>query len=236
MAQHPIYATRTAVERPPLVPATTALLLVDLQRYVADPEYGFGRRAREAGVLHEMDGYYQAIQALLPRVQRLLEACRRHGIEVIYARIEAATDDGRDAMLRYRLQGMVIPKGSPEAEILDEVAPLPGEIVLSKTTSSAFNSTRLEQILHARGIERLIVAGVATHACVELTVRDAADLGFWIDWVGDACTAATPELHEATLERNQGGLVDVTSTEAILGLITATGSAAEGDPDGPRNG
>jgi len=219
MTAHPIYSTRRSFDRPVLDPSTTALLLVDLQRYVADPEYGYGRKAKDAGVFDEIRAYYESIDAILPRIQQLLAACRSARMEVVYARIEAQTDDGRDASLRYRLSQMVIPKGSPEAEILPAVAPQPGEIVLSKTTSSVFNSTRIAGILHTLGVDRLIVAGIATHACVELSVRDAADLGFWVDWVGDACTAALPELHEDALRRNQGGLIDVTTTEEIVRLI-----------------
>lgn len=219
MLRHPVYSSRRPIPEPAFNPRLTALLIVDVQRFVADPDFGFGRMAREAGSFEQMASYYERIRAILPRIRALQEACRGRGMEVIFTRIEALTRDGRDVIPGYRLSGLVIPKDSPEAEVLPEVAPAGDEIVLSKTSSGPFNSTPLDQVLRNLGIARLIVAGIATHACVELTARDADDRGYWVYLAADACTAATEDLHAGALARMDKGLIKIKTTQELLALI-----------------
>lgn len=77
--------------------------------------------------------------------------------------------------------------------------PLPGEIVISKTSSSAFNSTAIDQMLPNLGIQYLIACGVVTNGCVDLTVRDAADRNYRVIVAHDACAAMSPQIHQAAL-------------------------------------
>jgi len=95
--------------------------------------------------------------------------------------------------------GMNAAPGSHEAQFLPEVAPEESEIVLTKTTSSAFNGTALDRVLRALGVCNLIVCGVFTSNCVESTVRDGADLGYSCLVVEDACGALLEEMHLASI-------------------------------------
>jgi nicotinamidase-related amidase len=219
--KHPIYANRRPIPEPPLVASTTALLIVDVQRYVADPDYGYGSVARANGTFRQMAGYYSRIRRILPRIHALQEACRAKGIEVMFTRIEALTRDGRESTPGYRLSRLLVPRDSPEAEILPAIAPADDEIILRKTSSSAFNSTPVDQVLRNLGIRLLIVAGIATHACVELTVRDADDRGYWVYVVADASTAATVGLHRNALVRMSKGLVRIKTSDEVIALLAA---------------
>jgi nicotinamidase-related amidase len=79
--------------------------------------------------------------------------------------------------------------GTPGAEIDDRVAPAGGEPVIVKQHPNAFRATSLEQLLREQGISELVVGGMMTSMCVDASVRAAADLGFAITVVGDACAA-----------------------------------------------
>lgn len=72
------------------------------------------------------------------------------------------------------------------------------------------------------GIEHLLITGIVTNGCVELTARDAADRGYWVTLVSDGCAASTPELHANALERmTDGGLIAAKTTEEVLAMIAA---------------
>ena len=91
------------------------------------------------------------------------------------------------------------PIGDPSWQFEDSVAPLPGEIVLNKTSSGPLASTKLDQILHNMGINSLIVCGLTTAVCVTQTARETADRGFRVVVVDDACTEMSEEMHRAAL-------------------------------------
>ena len=77
--------------------------------------------------------------------------------------------------------------GTKGAEVHEAVKPLGGESVIEKNFPNSFRGTRLEQTLKESGIKNLVVAGMMTHMCVDATVRHAADLGYKITLLGDAC-------------------------------------------------
>jgi ureidoacrylate peracid hydrolase len=160
----------------PLVPAQSALLLIDVQNFGAHRQGGEFAGLSEA----ELDaryGYYfaQLESVALPNMQRLQAACRAAGIEVIYTVIESLTRDGRDRSLDYKITGFHVPKGSWDAKVLDGIAPGDDEIVLPKTSSSVFISTNIDYVLRNLGVRQLAVAGLVTDQCIESAVRDACD-------------------------------------------------------------
>jgi nicotinamidase-related amidase len=93
-----------------------------------------------------------------------------------------------------------MPKSSPESQIVPAVAPLPGEIVVTKTTDSALTGTNLRLVLGNLGIRNVVVTGIYTDQCVSSTVRSLADESFNVIVVEDCCAAGTDELHTKELE------------------------------------
>jgi ureidoacrylate peracid hydrolase len=150
------------------------------------------------------------------------------GSEVIHIRIAYRTPDGRDGRQRLlggtNIQTPFVPR---DYDVLDEIAPLPSEIVLDKTSVSAFNSTTIDQILRNLGVDRVWVTGMVTEACVELTARDAADRGYLVTLVEDCCASSTHAAHnEAVLRMGDGGIIKVHSSHELVAQLAATSAIA----------
>ena len=165
----------------PIVKGRAALLIVDVQNGTFGPA-----QAKSKPEFHAL-----ASTRVIPNIRRLLEAFRRARLEVIYTVIENLTQDGRDRSLDYKLSGFNIAKGSWEARVVEDIAPQEDEIVLPKTSSSAFNSTNLDYLLRNIGIEDVFVAGFLTDQCIDHVVKDGADRGYYMTCVHDACAAET---------------------------------------------
>lgn len=192
-----------------------ALLMIDLQKLCAAPGIGvFGKYERAA----EASSYYfdSLEQTVLPNARRLLATFRESGLEVIHTRIQSLTPDGRDRSPGHKRLGLHAAPGSREAEFLEPVRPIDGEIVIGKTASGVFSSTNLEYVLRNLGIRALFVAGVYTNECVSTTVRDGSDLGFHMTLIQDACTTVTPELQSATLRTLRDRYARVMRTGAVV--------------------
>jgi nicotinamidase-related amidase len=139
---------------------------------------------------------YQArAQALVPRLARLLEAARSAGIPIIYT-----TDAHRPGDAELRKWPPHSMEGTPQAEIVSAVAPMPGDVVLGKQTYSAFQSSELDRALRERGITTLYITGLHTDCCARHTSGDAFQLGYDLVWVTDALDAFTEDAHRAGLE------------------------------------
>jgi ureidoacrylate peracid hydrolase len=188
----------------PLAPGRSALLMVDFQRYCCARDGGAFTDLAERWPEARKTSYFAQLEGeTLPNAAALAAACRAAGIEVLYCTIEALTRDGRDRGLDHKLSNFLIPKGSPEGEVVEAVAPAEDEIVLKKTASGVFASTNLDYLLRSLGAEDLAVAGVFTDQCVESAVRAAADLGYRVTLAGDACCGTSPEAHAHTLQAMQ---------------------------------
>lgn len=185
---------------PDLARDNTALLCIDVQYMDAHPDYGLGARAKALGLEDKLSYYWSRLDELaLPNMQRVLAAARKAGIEVIHVRVASQTADGRDSTLRYKALGLKTPYNTKDAEILPEVAPGEDEIVVSKVTSSVFNSTNIDRLLRNLGIKNLILMGVVTNGCVESSVRSAAELDYGTIVVEDATATYAPQLQEHSI-------------------------------------
>ncbi|MCZ7569781.1 MAG: cysteine hydrolase [Ardenticatenaceae bacterium] len=205
-----------------LVPERSAVLVVDMQYYDAHRAWGIGRDAREQGHAEEYRDYFERLETIVvPNLQRLLDAARRAGSQVIYVRIMAASPDGRDISRQHRDLGILVPPGAREADILDEIAPHEGELVLSKTAGGVFNSTAIDQVLRNLGIDTLIVTGVVTNGCVETAVRDASDRSYKIFVVEDCCAALTEKEHSHAIWLFGKWYANVLSTAELIERLRA---------------
>ncbi len=194
----------------------TALLIIDMQYLDAHPKHGIGAKAREAGIGEVFDYYWRAVEGAINNQQLLLGAARAVGLNVIYTRIATQTNDARDVGRQHRYVGLTVPKGAKEAEILAEIAPAVDDIVLSKTSSSPFNSTAIDPLLRNLGVDTLLVCGVVTNGCVEGAIRDASDLGYDVIMIPDACAAVTPELHAAAITNLKNGFCNCRDTHIVV--------------------
>jgi len=198
----------------------SALLVVDLQR-------GFCERPlAESLDFAASEHFWKRLDDhVLPNAARLVEAARQAGVEVIYTVIEALTLDGRDRSLDHKRCDFLVPKGSPGAEVMPALAPVGDEIVVPKSASGIFNATNIEYLLRNLGVERLAIFGVYTNQCVESAVRDAADRGFLVTMVADACATKSAEQESASLAVLQG-YARIADTTALLDELSARGVTA----------
>ena len=194
----------------PLAPRSTAILVIDVQNGI----WNQAERAKRPYF------YETARDVVIPNLQRLIAAARAGGAEVVYTVIESLTADGRDRSLDYKLSGFHFAKGSHEAGVLDAIRPRENEIVLPKTSSSAFNSTNLDYVLTNLGIETLVVTGFLTDQCVDHTVKDGADRGYRVVVADDACTTNSAQRHAGALAAF-AGYCRTTTTETVCTELLA---------------
>ncbi|MGE6786197.1 isochorismatase family cysteine hydrolase [Ensifer adhaerens] len=197
----------------------TSLLFVDMQRIWCEPNL-------DPTHPQDADSYYhrRLRQTVIPNQVRILEAARKAGCEVLHTIIESLTLDGRDRSLDHKLSDMHVPKGSPEGQVIPELAPIDNEIVLPKTSSGVFNSTNIDYILRNLNTRYLIIAGVITDQCVDMAVRDAADRGYLVTVVNDACATYSEQRHEAAL-RAYAGYCWTTDTDTVVSRLAGLSQA-----------
>lgn len=207
-------------------PATTALVLIDVQRHVLDPAKHPPRS----------EFYRRAETVVLPTLARLLDALRSRGVEIVHTVIESLTADGRDRGLDYKLSGFDIARGAPGAEIDPAVVPAGDEIVLPKTSACLFNSTNAAWLLRNMGVTDLVCAGFLTDQCVEQTVKRGCSEGFRAWCVTDGCAADTDLAHERALGRigEFGALVACDELVALLDAESADRPALSAADPAPR--
>ncbi|MBR2835222.1 MAG: cysteine hydrolase [Coriobacteriales bacterium] len=201
-------------------PASTALLVVDMQYvFVTRPQID-NPTPQDLKRAELWEQYYQAIDSfVIPNNKKILEAFRARSMDVAFARIAALTPSGRDRSLVQRESGfndLLLPLDDPLGAIVPELAPLPGEIVFTKTTDSAVTGTNLDLVFRNMGIDTVVVTGVMTDQCVSGTVRALADRSFRVWLIEDACRAATQELQDAELTILNNIYCHVISTEELL--------------------
>ncbi|KIP91319.1 MULTISPECIES: isochorismatase family cysteine hydrolase [Pseudomonas fluorescens group] len=197
----------------PFVFDHTALLLVDMQRAWLEPQFDPHLSGPHAEYFLQ-----RARSQVVPNQQRLLGAFRQARQNVLHTIIESLTADGRDRSLDHKLSDMHLPKGSAQAQVIAELTPAENEIVLPKTSSGVFNSTNIDYVLRNLQTRHLIIAGIVTDQCVDMAVRDAADRGYLVTLVEDACATYTAERHHACLNAIKG-YCWITDTDTVLGRL-----------------
>jgi len=208
-------------------PQTMALVVIDMQRDFAEPG-GFGA---------SLGNDVSRVTAIVPTVKRLIEGFRAAGLPVIHT-MECHKPDLSDLPPAKRNRGnpsirigdagpmgRVLIAGEPGTAILDELAPLPGEIVIEKPGKGAFYATSFGDDLERIGAEQLIFAGVTTEVCVQTTMREANDRGYECLLAEDATESYFPEFKAAAIAmiRAQGAIVGWTATtdQVLEGIANA---------------
>lgn len=180
-----------------LSPQETVLLTIDIQnvylQLADDP----------AGQEHWAPFIQRMREIVIPTVQQLQTRFRAQGMDVLHARIACLLADGRDRSLSQKKPGwnyLLLPKDEKSSQIIPELAPRPGEVVVTKTTDSALTGTNLRLILQNMGVRNVVMTGIFTDQCVSSTVRSLADESFNVIVIEDGCAAGTDELHYRELE------------------------------------
>jgi nicotinamidase-related amidase len=189
----------------PIDLSRAALVMIDMQYATGSRQGALARKLQAEGSRVGDYRFARIEQQVLPNTLRLRMHFSQLGRPVLHVTIGAAHAGALDAPLHMRrlfneFHNFV---GSREHEILDELKPLPGEHVLRKTTIGAFASTNIDSLLRALGCEQLYLTGVSTNMCVETTAREAADRGYGVTLVEDACGTTHEDLHQVTMRNFQ---------------------------------
>ena len=210
-------------------PATTAVIVIDMQNAYASP-----------GGYLDLAGFdISGAARVIANTRGVLEVARATGVQVIYFQngwdadyVEAGGPGSpnwhksnalKTMRARPELHGTLLARGTWDYELVDELQPQPGDICLHKSRYSAFFNSQLDSVLRSRGIRTLVFVGIATNVCVESTLRD----GFFLEYFGvvleDATHQAGPEfVQQAALyniETFFGWVSSVADFKGVVGQI-----------------
>ncbi|WP_405495714.1 isochorismatase family protein [Nocardia sp. NBC_00511] len=153
-------------------------------------------------------------------ISDLVALARAVGRPVVFTRVSFRPGSADGGLFRRKVPALsVFEEGHPLADFLDDPAPAPGEVVVTKQYASAFHGTSLAATLVAQGVDTVLVTGLTTSGCVRATATDAMQNGLRPLVVADACGDRDPRLHEANLldlDAKYADVIDLAAAASIL--------------------
>jgi len=200
----------------------TVLLIIDMQNFSVKPNYGWGPILKEKYSSSASYYFSRLENKVIPNIKKLISFFRNKDLDIIFFTVGSNYKDGSD-FLKSRIEAKrnnEIPgicfQGTEEHKIIDELKPNKDEIILNKVSKSAFTSTGINSILRNLGLNTLVITGVHTSSCVDLTARDATELGYKVIIVNDATATFSKKLQKATIYTFRKFFGKVQSTKEII--------------------
>jgi nicotinamidase-related amidase len=197
-----------------LDPATTALLVIDLQVDFLSEDGYLARKGYDTAPL----------RAILPNVNAVIESARKAGCLIIHTRQGHRADlaDVMRVTLKRQLRSTLaktpmLIRSSPGFQIVPKIPIHEDDIIIDKTANGGFTHTDLEHVLHVQGITHLMFAGCTTDVCVHSTLREANDRGFECMLIEDCCASGDAYAHAAAVHM-------VTVEGGIFGVVSNAGN------------
>lgn len=194
-----------------LEPKSTALILIDMINAVAkggnEPPYNVPPNR----------------QTVIDNFVRLVARCREVGTPIIYITTYRRPDNSDAPMTVADVGGgggVPMLEGTPAVEVIDELAPQPGDYVVVKPRFSAYYGTNMDNILKSLGTETILVGGISTQRSVEGTARDAKNRDTQCVVVSDCCTAGEEDVHQMTIDHVLPLLVRVRNTDEVIAALS----------------
>lgn len=204
-------------------PKKTALLVIDMQNVFALRPSGEKLSGKEKANWERWQPFYDKVESVIvPNISKILKIFREKKLEVTFAKITCQKKDGRDRSLDQKATGfneLLLPIGSKEGEILEEIKPIEDEIVVMKTTDSALTGTSYRLMLNNMGIDTVIVTGLYTDQCVSCSIRSLADESYKVYLIEDACIAATEKIQNNELEILNNIYCHVINTQELCEVL-----------------
>jgi nicotinamidase-related amidase len=199
-----------------LDPAHAALIIVDMENDFVHAEGKAATRGRRP---------LDHIHAIIPNIQRLLEAARSAGVLVAHIQHTTLLDDlgssgsWLDARMKATYSAVdVCLDGTWGQQIIDELQPVAGEAIVQKYRYGAFVGTNLDLVLRSAGVRTVVCCGAATNVCVEATAREAFSHEYYVALPRQACGSWDASLHEASLTTAEHRYASVCDVDEIVGL------------------
>jgi nicotinamidase-related amidase len=204
-------------------PASTALVIVDMQNATGSRNMGLGTVLARQGRTESAQYRFDRIdKVLVPNIRRLIDAFRAHDAKVVYVTYGSNVPDFSDMpphMIRI-VKETNNRVGQTEHEIVDALQPEPGDLVVNKTTQGAFGSTGIDSNLKAMGIETIVAVGVSTNNCVAMTAMEACDRHYGVVVVSDGTGTDSDDMQQATLQMLQRLWSRVLTTDEVIAELS----------------